>query len=245
MREFGLIGYPLSHSFSPAWFAEKFAKENIPDCTYSAFPLTSIKQLPLLLHEHPNLSGLNVTIPYKEAVIPYLTSIEDAAKHIGAVNCIVVRNGEMHGYNTDYIGFLKSLQNKTKQQLELAFILGSGGSSKAVQYACNQIGLPYFIVSRTVRSKTLRHITYNDVARYFQPKSLIVNTTPAGMFPDIHAIPPFPLELLGADDVVFDLIYNPSQTAFMMKAAHNGATVFNGYEMLTIQAEESWKIWNG
>jgi shikimate dehydrogenase len=243
VRTFGLIGYPLSHSFSKNYFAEKFLHEKLHDCQYQNFPLTDIGQLHHLIQQEKNLVGLNVTIPYKEAVIPLLTELDEAAKNIGAVNTIKFSSGKMIGYNTDYIGLLRSLKPLLQPHHEYALILGTGGSSKAVQYVLSLLNITYTFVSRT---KTTNTLLYAEVDKnIIEDTTLIINTTPLGMFPDINIAPEIPYTFLSEKHLLFDLIYNPAETLFLQKGKQQDATIMNGLTMLQIQAEESWKIWNG
>ena len=216
MRAFGLIGYPLGHSFSKKYFADKFEREGITGNAYELFPLEQIDQLEDLLASNPDLAGLNVTIPYKEQVIPYLDSMSPVVEEIGACNCIHIQEGRLMGHNTDVIGFSRSLLPKLKPHHRQALILGTGGSSKAVAYTLKELGIHFLQVSRT----------------------------PVGMFPDIAKAPAIPYEFIGADHYLFDLVYNPERTRFLQEGALRGAAVENGSDMLVIQAEASWEIWN-
>jgi len=242
MRLFGLIGQPLTHSFSATYFAEKFDREKLIDCTYQLFPLQQIAQLPALLKAHPTLVGLNVTIPYKEAVLPYLTSTSIPAG-LDACNCIFISNGKCEGYNTDYIGFEKSLLPLLQPRIQAAMIFGSGGAAKAVRYVLKKIGIPFTVVGRTEKpgiDRTFQSLTEADV----QAHQLLINTTPLGTYPAVNGYPPMPYEAVGAGHTLYDLVYNPSLTAFLKKGEAQGARIKNGIELLQIQAEESWKIWN-
>lgn len=242
MRTFGLIGYPLSHSFSKGYFAEKFSAEKIKDCYYENFPLQSIQEFSALITSEKNLCGLNVTIPYKEAVIPLLTELAEAAKNIGAVNTIKFSSGKMIGYNTDYIGFLRSLKPLLKPHHQRALILGTGGSSKAVQYALQLLNISFAFVSR---SNAKNSFTYENLnAEILQSHTIIINTTPLGMYPHVAAAPNIPYHLLNEKHLLFDLIYNPETTLFLQQGKQQSAKTINGLSMLKIQAEESWKIWN-
>jgi shikimate dehydrogenase len=243
VRTFGLIGYPLSHSFSKNYFAEKFSAEKINDCCYENFPLQSINDFSALITSEKNLAGLNVTIPYKEAVIPLLTELDEAAKNIGAVNTIKFSSGKMIGYNTDYIGLLRSLKPLLQPHHKHVLILGTGGSSKAVEYVLSLLNITYTFVSRTKTNNTL---LYAEVDKnIIEAATLIINTTPLGMFPNVNIAPEIPYTFLSEKHLLFDLIYNPAETLFLQKGKQQGATIMNGLSMLQIQAEESWKIWNG
>jgi shikimate dehydrogenase len=242
MRLFGLIGKPLTHSFSKAFFTEKFKTEQIADCAYRNFELPSIDALPALLQDHPELCGLNVTIPFKKDVIPYLAQANEVVAETGACNCIRIHEGRLHGHNTDVIGFRKSLESVSKPHHTNALVLGTGGSSVAVQYALRKMGITYTLVSREKKQGT---VTYDQIDRsMIMQHQLIINTSPVGMFPHSEAAPKIPYEYLGPAHLLFDLIYNPEQTLFLKRGAAAGAATCNGYHMLVLQAEESWKIWN-
>jgi shikimate dehydrogenase len=242
MRAFGLIGYPLGHSFSKKYFADKFEREGITGNAYELFPLEQIDQLEDLLASNPDLAGLNVTIPYKEQVIPYLDSMSPVVEEIGACNCIHIQEGRLMGHNTDVIGFSRSLLPKLKPHHRQALILGTGGSSKAVAYTLKELGIPFLQVSRTPADGM---IAYEEIdQRMLESHTLLINTTPVGMFPDIAKAPAIPYEFIGADHYLFDLVYNPERTRFLQEGALRGAAVENGSDMLVIQAEASWEIWN-
>jgi shikimate dehydrogenase len=244
MREFGVIGITLKHSFSPKYFAEKFEKEGIKDASYHPFEIHSIGDIQSLLQK-PNIKGLNVTLPYKEQVLPYLTSIDNAAAKIGAVNTIKVENGEATGYNTDYYGFKISLENwiGTAKLSEIkALVLGSGGASKAVVAALTDLQIPYLYVSSSNKEGA---ISYNDITKeVLNEYQLVINTTPLGMFPNVDEAPAIPYQYLTESHYLYDLIYNPEVTKFLKNGEEAGAQTINGYEMLVIQAEKSWEIWN-
>ncbi|MFY0253751.1 shikimate dehydrogenase family protein [Chitinophaga sp. 30R24] len=242
MKIYGLIGYPLSHSFSKGFFKEKFEKENIAGCLYENFPIPAITELPNLLAQQPQLQGLNVTIPYKEAVIPYLDELSKAAAQIGAVNCIQIENGRKKGYNTDVIGFSKSLQPLLQPQHTHALVLGTGGAAKAIMYALQQLGIAYTVVSRKAGNGA---VPYESLTQsVMEQHTLIVNTTPLGMYPQVDTLPEIPYQHLTSRHLLYDLVYNPAETAFLQKGAAQGAAVKNGHEMLILQAEASWEIWN-
>jgi shikimate dehydrogenase len=243
MRKFGLIGYPLGHSFSGNYFREKFRDESISDCLYSNFEIDSISKLPDILKD-PDLEGLNVTIPYKESVIPFLDKKDTVVSAIGASNCIRILNGELTGFNTDVIGFEKSLIEKLAVADQYALILGTGGSSKAVAWVLQQKGIHFLFVSRK-HSGNPDQILYSELTEEIMRKhTLIVNTTPLGMFPDIDNCPPVPYQFIGRAHFLFDLVYNPSRTIFLQKGESARARIKNGADMLAIQAEASWDIWN-
>jgi shikimate dehydrogenase len=240
MDQYGIIGNPLSHSFSPGYFNERFEREGI-DSDYTAFPLESVSSLPHLISMKPCLRGLNVTIPYKTAVIPYLDGISKAAASINAVNCIKIVAGKLYGFNTDYSGFLESLNPLPDQFVSEALVLGTGGSSKAVCYALMQLGLRYHLVSSSGQGA----YTYTDLSEeLIRAHRVIINTTPLGMFPHTGNCPDIPYRFLGADHLLYDLIYNPEETLFLQKGRERGARTKNGYGMLLLQADQSWRIWN-
>lgn len=240
MDQYGIIGNPLSHSFSPAYFNERFAREGMHS-DYSAFPLDSISMLPGLIAAHPSLRGLNVTIPYKTAVIPYLESMSTSATAIDAVNCIKVVEGKLYGFNTDYTGFSESLKPLLQPRMTDALVLGTGGSSKAICYALEQLGFCYSLVSASGKGD----YSYSDLSEdRINTHLLIVNTTPLGMFPHTQDCPDIPYHLLGEDHLLYDLVYNPEESLFLQKGREQGARTKNGYEMLLLQADQSWAIWN-
>lgn len=238
---YGLIGYPLTHSFSPAYFAEKFEKLGIK-ASYRAFPLENIDELPALLAAHSDLKGLNVTIPYKQAVIPYLDELDATATGAGAVNCISIAAGKRKGYNTDVLGFLNSLKPLLAPHHTQALILGTGGAARAVAYALGSLGIKYTKVSRLEMAGVL---SYDELtAAVIQEHTLIINTTPLGMYPQIDAAPQIPYEALTSRHLLYDLVYNPLETKFLALGKDHGATIKNGLEMLHLQADASWDIWS-
>ncbi len=241
MQQYGLIGYPLGHSFSPAYFREKFERENI-DARYDAFPLQCPDDFPLLLREHHGLCGLNVTIPHKQAIIPFLDALHPEARAIGAVNCIGFGDGKSTGYNTDWRGFRDSLYPLLQPWHVRALVLGTGGASGAVRYALQELGVGITSVSRvaTGRSLCYEQLTHEILAMH----PLIVNTTPLGMHPHADTAPPLPYEAIGSKHLLYDLVYNPSQTRFLAFGAAHGAATKNGLEMLERQAEASWRVWS-
>jgi shikimate dehydrogenase len=242
MKQFGLIGYPLGHSFSKKYFEEKFATKNLQDCVFDLFPIKEIQEYKNLVVQQSNLIGLAVTIPYKETVMPLIDKVSDAAKEIGAVNCIQFKNGKSIGYNTDIIGFKKSLLPLLQPQHTKALILGTGGASKAVQYVLKNIGINFLLVSRTENNNT---ITYEDISEeLLQSHFLIINTTPLGMSPNEEGFADIPYQFLTTKHLLYDLIYKPEKTLFLQKGEQQGCMIKNGFEMLVLQAEENWKIWN-
>lgn len=255
MKQYGLIGFPLTHSFSQRYFTEKFAKENIADSQYQLFELPIIAEFPLLVKNTKGLCGLNVTIPHKQAVLAYIDELDEVAAKIGAINVIkVLANGKLKGYNSDYYGFLLSLQNFlqrenaekniTTQGLQ-ALILGNGGAAQAVKVALQTLQIPYFVVSQRADKRNAEIVDYEQVARLLPTHQLVINTTPLGMYPNIETAPPLPYLAFTPHHYVFDLVYNPATTTFMQKAAEHGAKVQNGLEMLHLQAEKAWEIWRG
>lgn len=242
MINFGLIGKSLIHSFSPGYFNKKFKEQGLEDHSYQAFEIPSISKLPDVLMLHPKLRGLNVTIPYKQSVLHYLHTKHELVEKTGACNCIKIIDGKLHGYNTDVAGFYGSIKPVLLSHHKNALILGSGGSSKAVTEAFNQLGIAHKTVSREIKPG---FINYEDLdEELMDSHTIIVNTTPLGMFPDVNECPPVPYQLISPRHLLFDLIYNPAQTIFLKKGAEQGAVIENGYKMLVLQAEESWKIWN-
>lgn len=242
MKWYGLLGKTLKHSFSKAYFTDKFQALSITDCRYENFELDSISRLPQLLRDNPFIAGLNVTIPYKEDVIPFLDEQNEIVEEIQACNCIKITAGRLSGFNTDVIGFQQSLRNFLKPQHTHALVLGTGGAAKAVNYSLKKSGIEILNVSR-VKNKTA--ISYDDLdSSIISKHKLIINTTPLGMFPKIDEAPPIPYEYITAGHLFFDLIYNPQKTLFLKKGEERGAQIANGSEMLVLQAEESWRIWN-
>jgi shikimate dehydrogenase len=243
MRLFGLIGFPLGHSFSKKYFEEKFVKENLKDCLFELFPLKEIEDFKKLIENNINLHGLAVTIPYKETVIPYLTDISAAAKEIGAVNCIKFNDVNTVGFNTDVVGFEKSLTPLLKPHHTTALVLGTGGASKAVQFVLKKLGVNFLLVSRnSLAEKNI--ISYNDIDENIMEQcSIIINCTPLGMSPNENQFPNLPYQFITAKHLLYDLIYKPEKTMFLKKGEEHGATIKNGFEMLVLQAEENLKIW--
>jgi len=246
MKTYGLIGYPLSHSFSKKYFTEKFLNEGISDHQYELFPIENINALPNLLAENPTLKGLNVTIPHKVNVLCYLNEVDEAAERIGAVNCIAISTFEgenyLKGYNTDAYGFEESLKPLLSPLHNKALVFGDGGAAKAVKYVLEKLGIEYLVV---VRKPTSGAILYQDVTPEILAKhKLLINTTPLGMSPNVDTFPEIAYVVIGKDHLAYDLVYNPLETAFLTKAAQQGAQIKNGLEMLHKQAEKAWAIWN-
>jgi shikimate dehydrogenase len=243
MKRYGLIGYPLSHSFSKKYFEEKFQREGITDCAYELFSIPSIDELSKVLATHSDLEGLNVTIPYKQLVLPYLSDISHLPERLLACNCIKIKDGKLTGYNTDVIGFERTFRPQLQPHHTRALLLGSGGAAAAVAYVLRKLAIEYRIVSRTPGNGDA--LTYNDVdASVIADHPVIINTTPLGMYPHVHEAPPLPYEAITSKHYLFDLHYNPAKTVFLQRGEERGATIMNGHEMLVIQAEESWRIWN-
>jgi shikimate dehydrogenase len=241
MRLFGLIGFPLAHSFSKKYFTEKFLREGLRDCRYELFPIEHISELGKLIDDHPELSGFNVTIPYKESVISLLDHnalLED----LPACNCVRIIEGRLWGYNTDHIGFEKSLLPLLRSHHQKALVLGNGGSSRAIVFVLRKLGIDYEIVSRHLREGST--LTYEDISEEVMKQcTLVINATPVGMYPYVNERPKIPYELLTPAHLLFDLVYNPEKTVFLEEGERRGATVQNGLEMLALQAEESWRLW--
>lgn len=248
MDKYGLLGYPLGHSFSRGYFTEKFAKEHI-DAEYLNFEIPAIQELKQVLAENPELRGLNCTIPYKQQIIPYLDELSDEAREIGAVNVIRVRKAadgslNLKGFNSDVIGFTRSIQPFIQPHHQKALILGcTGGASKAIRYGLEKkLGLQTLGVSRKPAEGT---ITYADITpALLQEYTVIVNCTPCGMFPHVDECPALPYEALDERHLLYDCIYNPEETLFLKKGAQQGAAIKNGLEMLILQAIASWEFWN-
>jgi len=242
MKRYGLLGRTLTHSFSKNYFAKKFAEEGISDTVYENFELKTIAEFPLLLSEHPDLKGLNVTIPYKEEVLQFLTDKNDVVEAIGACNTIKIEGENLTGYNTDVIGFRRSLKPQLKPHHKKALVLGTGGASKAIWYVLNELGIEPQLVSR---HKQEGQCGYEDLGEeVLSTHHLIINTTPLGMYPNINADPPIPYEFITPQHFLFDLIYNPPKTKFLAQGEKRGAQICNGQQMLIEQAEASWRIWN-
>ncbi len=245
MQKYGLLGYPLGHSFSKTFFNQKFESEKI-DAEYINFEIPSIKEIKNVLKENPELKGLNVTIPYKEQVIPFLDDIDEDARQIGAVNVIKITKGlfgikRLKGYNSDVIGFKRSIEPLLNVSHRKALILGTGGAAKAVFQGLKQLGVGATMVSRSEKEFC---ITYNQITpKIMSQYTVIVNATPVGMFPNVDACPDIPYDLLTPDHLLYDLLYNPDETLFMKKGKEKGAVVKNGLEMLLLQAFAAWEIW--
>lgn len=245
MRLFGLIGYPLGHSFSASFFNEKFAKEGI-EARYRNFPLEQLTDFPSLLEKEPGLRGLNVTVPYKQEIIPYIQTLSPTAAAIQAVNTLSIKREkdrlQIKGDNTDVIGFRRSLEQQLKPHHTSALVLGTGGSSKAIHYVLGQLGIPFTRVSRSAGEGRISYREIDD--RMVADSPIIINTTPLGMYPDVETFPQIPYNTLGPEHLLFDLVYNPRKTAFLQKGESCRAQIVNGHDMLIYQALASWDIWN-
>jgi shikimate dehydrogenase len=244
-RFYGLIGFPLEHSFSASYFSSKFKKEGIK-AKYINFPLKEISEFPELIRSNQGLGGLNVTVPYKEAIIPFLDSLSMTARTIRAVNtihfCRSEHRGALIGHNTDVIGFRRSLEEHIRDQHNKALVLGTGGSSKAIRYVLEEMGIPCRFVSR---KKGENRLSYQELNKGIMKEyRLIINTTPLGMYPDVDSYPDIPYDMLTPEHLLFDLVYNPEQTRFLAKGDEKWASTVNGYDMPKYQAEASWEIWN-
>lgn len=242
-KKFGLIGKDISYSFSKKYFTEKFSKDLFDDCTYENFDIPNIEEFPNILKNNPDLKGLNVTIPYKEAIIPFLDTLSDKAFKIGAVNVIrFTKKGNLKGYNSDWYGFKKSLEPLLQTHHKKALILGTGGAAKAVASALDQLGIFYAFVSREATENTIDYSRIN--ATTFDNYQIIINCTPLGTSPNTKEFPAIPYAFFTEKHIAYDLIYNPEETQFLKKAKKKGAVIKNGKEMLIFQAEKAWKIWN-
>lgn len=241
-NKFGLVGRNISYSFSRGYFARKFRELGLEHYSYVNFDLEAIEGLPDVLRENPDLKGLNVTIPYKEAVIPLLDGLREEASHIGAVNTLCFEEGGLIGYNTDVYGFQKTLEPLLSRQHEEALVLGTGGASKAVVYVLEKLKIAYLQVSRTPApgQRSYESLTGEDI----RSRTIIINTTPLGTHPAITEKPPIPYDGIGAAHLLYDLIYNPERTAFLQEGESRGARVMNGLPMLEYQAERAWELWN-
>jgi len=243
MKLYGLIGFPLGHSFSKKYFNEKFEREGLIDYSYELFPISSIKEFPSIIKSNPFLQGLNITVPYKQEVLEYVTELTGTVKNIGAANTIKIKGDKLIAYNTDVIGFENSFIKKLKPSHTKALVLGTGGSSKAIQYVLKKLNIEFLLVTR---SKQLEKeiINYSCIHETIMAEhQVIINCTPVGMYPNVKDYPQLPYQFISEEHYLFDLIYKPEQTLFLKKGEEKGALIENGFEMLIIQAEESWKIW--
>lgn len=246
MRKYGLIGFPLTHSFSKRFFTEKFEQEKT-DALYENFEIEDISWFPEVIRNNPGLAGLNVTIPHKQAVIPFLDELDDAAEKVGAVNTVKIlrEGGKVHlkGFNTDTWGFESSLKPLLKDYHKKALILGTGGASKAIKYVLNKLGIAF--ISASIEELQENEIPYEEIdEKMLAERLLIINATPLGTYPKVETFPPIPYEFITEKHLLFDLVYNPEETQFLKKGKNRGAAIKNGYEMLLQQALKSYEIWN-
>ncbi len=243
MKVYGIIGYPLGHSFSQKYFTEKFVTEGISDCSYKIFAIKSVDGLKDVLIQNPDLKGFNITIPHKQSILSLLDDTTKLPQNLHACNCIKIINGKLIGYNTDVIGFEETLLSQLKSHHTKALILGNGGAAEAVKFVLNKLNIVFKIVSRKLHDGS--DLTYADITeRIIGDNLLIINTTPLGTFPDVEECPAIPYQYLTAQHFLYDLVYNPPKTLFLKKGEEQGTAIKNGYDMLMIQAEESWRIWN-
>jgi shikimate dehydrogenase len=242
MKLFGLIGFPLTHSFSKKYFDNKFDEEKITNCSFSNFEITQVSDITHLIKRNPALQGFAITIPYKQQILSYLDCMSDDVRQMTACNCVKVVNSELYGYNTDVIGFEISFKELLKPHHVKALVLGTGGAAQAVIFTLKKLGIRYLNVSR---NELANAITYDDLTEsLIDEYSIIINTTPLGTYPNITEFPSIPYQFISSQHYLFDLVYNPPLTQFLLKGKQQGAAIKNGYDMLIIQAEENWKIWN-
>lgn len=242
MRRFGLLGYPLSHSFSQKYFTEKFAQLGLTDCVYENFSLPTIQELSVVLQEKTDLCGFNITIPYKKQVLSFLDEVSPVVAEIGACNCVQIKAGKLTGYNTDVVGFEQSLKPFLQLHHTKALVLGTGGASAAVEYVLRKLGITVQHVSRVASDNAIAYEQVDE--KILSTHHLLINTTPLGMYPKVTECPDLPYRFLTLQHHLYDLIYNPAETQFLSNGKAQGATTQNGQEMLIGQAEESWRIWN-
>ena len=243
MRVFGIIGYPLEHSFSQKYFTDKFQREGIDNCRYETYSIKNIEELEKVLKQQPELEGLNITIPHKQSVLSFLDDSTNIPFGLNACNCIRIVDEKLVGYNTDVIGFERSLSSQLSDHHTRALILGNGGAAEAVKFVLQQLNINYKIVSRKIHKDA--ELAYADLNEtIIKENPLIINTTPLGTFPEIDGCPEIPYQYLTPQHFLYDLVYNPEKTLFLKKGEERGALIKNGYEMLVVQAEESWDIWN-
>lgn len=242
MRQFGLIGFPLSHSFSKGYFANHFLTEKILDAQYENYPIESIDLFLDLWKNNPALKGLNVTIPYKKLVIPFLQHPSSVVQSIQACNCVKLHEGALYGYNTDVIGFEQSLLPYLQPHHHKALIFGTGGAAAAVEWVLKKLGIDYQMVSRTASEGCISYESLS--AEVIEAHTLLIQTSPVGMYPNVDEAPNLPYEAITSKHHLYDLVYNPAETKFLALGAAQGATTQNGLEMLHLQADASWEIWN-
>ena len=244
MRLFALIGFPLTHSFSEKYFTEKFAREGITDANFKAFSFENIGDLKTILTNNPDLEGFAITIPHKKAILDFLNDSTTTVKVMGACNCVRIKNNKLFGHNTDVLGFEQSFAPLLQPNHTRALVLGTGGAAAAVEFVLKKKNIDYRIVSRT-KSEEQNYLVYEDVdAAIIEEYPIIINTTPLGTYPKVVEAPNLPYHLLTPQHYLFDLVYNPAETKFLQLGKAQGATIKNGYDMLVLQAEENWKIWN-
>ncbi|SMC68499.1 shikimate dehydrogenase family protein [Pedobacter africanus] len=246
MRKFGLIGYPLSHSFSKKFFTEKFKEERITTCEYELYPIEKVEQFVQLCSDNPELCGINVTIPYKVQILPFLDEMDEASTEIGAVNCILIgrKLGEqcIKGYNTDAYGFEESLKPLLEAHHRKALVFGDGGAAKAIKYVLNKLNIPFLVVTRKPSENSILYDAVNE--GLLKEYTILINTTPLGMSPNNDSCPDIPYHLLSDKHIGYDLVYNPEETLFLEQVKAKGGKTKNGLEMLHLQAIRSWEIWN-
>jgi shikimate dehydrogenase len=243
-RLFGIIGYQLTHSFSERYFNDKFKELGLTDVAFKPFSIEDINSMTQILAEHPNLQGFAITIPHKKAILSFLQETTEDVKTMGACNCVRIRDGKLSGFNTDGVGFEPSSSKKLQPHHNKAFILGSGGAAAAVEFVLRKLHIEYKFVSRT-KNIEADNLTYQELtAEIIHQYPVIINTTPLGTFPKVDDAADIPYHLLTPNHYLFDLVYNPAETKFLRLGKEQGAAVENGYEMLVLQAEENWKIWN-
>ena len=246
MKKLGLIGFPLGHSFSKKYYQEKFENEAIKEVHYDLYAFEDIANLPTLLLENPEFYGVNVTIPHKQSILPYLQELSPEASEIQAVNCVQIRHQEgklaLKGFNTDAYGFEHSLKPLLQSQHNKALVLGNGGAAKAVTYVLKKLNIPFLIVSRSLSNGDISYAQLSP--EIIAEHKLLINCSPVGTFPNIEQAPDIPYEGIDANHLLYDLIYNPEETLFLKKGKEKGATIKNGYEMLVLQAEKNWEIWH-
>ncbi|RUA32518.1 MAG: shikimate dehydrogenase [Bacteroidetes bacterium] len=243
MKQYGLIGKTLTHSFSEKYFTEKFKKEGINDATYQLFELDDISKIKEFVADKPDLRGFNITIPYKESIIPYLDEMTEVVEEIGACNCVKIEDGKLIGYNTDVDGFMPTFLAVMEMHHDSAIVLGNGGAAKAVIYSLEQWSLDPLVVARNPKNEN--ELPWNELTEEMvNQHKIIINTTPVGMYPKVNEYPDIPYEGIDRFHLVYDLIYNPEKTIFLEKAEKQDAVIKNGLEMLEQQADTAWIIWN-
>lgn len=244
MKRYGLIGYPLTHSFSKLFFEKKFSDENITDTCFDLLPMSDLNGFREYIQSHKELMGLAVTIPHKKNIIPFLSELDETARQVGAVNCIRIRDGHTLGFNTDVVGFEHTLMALDAGHHRFAMVLGTGGASACVQYVLKKLGIDFVVVGREHQNE-LNNLLYTGLTEaHMRQCTLIINTTPLGMSPNVDTCPDIPFIFMDSQHMLIDLVYNPEVTLFMQKGIERGARVTNGHLMFTIQAEQNWRVWN-